>query len=208
MTPFAIRKRVRAALARAVDLTREARGLTTAKTSAAVRPPPPKAVAKPAPVKKERSWELSSQADLVEHIVSHHHEGLRRDLPALVDVAMRLEREQAKHPAVPRGLADTLMTMSSELEAHMLSEESSLFPILSAGARRGALDMQIRMMARDHDDHAKHLERIRKETANLTAPADASAEWIKLYADLVTLEAELRQHIYLEDNILFARAGG
>lgn len=191
MTPFGIRKRLRAAFDKAV------------------RPPPPKApaaVAPSAPIKKEKTWEMSSQAELVDHIVSHHHEGLRRDLPALVNVAMRLEREQAQNPAVPRGLAETLMTMSSELEGHMLSEESSLFPMLSSGTRGGPVDMQLRMMDRDHADHAKHLERIRKQTANLTAPADASAEWSKLYADLVTLEAELRQHIYLEDNILFARA--
>ena len=43
---------------------------------------------------------------------------------------------------------------------------------------------------------------------NQFEPADASAAWIDLYARLTALETELRQHIYLEDNILFARAVG
>jgi regulator of cell morphogenesis and NO signaling len=207
MTPFGIRKRARAMLHKGVDLAREVRVFAVTLTSpTATTPATPIAAAPPA--KKERNWELRSPAELVDHIVSHHHEGLRRDLPALVDVAKRLEREQAEHPAVPRGLADTLATMSAELEGHMLSEETSLFPELRAGARRGPVELQIRMMARDHEDHAKHLALIRKQTANLTAPVDASAEWAKLYADLVALEADLRQHIYLEDNILFARAVG
>jgi regulator of cell morphogenesis and NO signaling len=209
MTPFAIRKRIRAVVAKAGDLARDA--LATAKTPASilhVASTTPAATPPSAPVATERNWELSSQAELVAHIVSYHHEGLRRDLPAFVGVAKRLEHEQSQHSAVPRGLAETLETMSSELEAHMESEESSLFPLLSSGARRGPIDMQVRMMERDHDDHAKHLELIREQTANLTAPADASAEWTQLYADLVQLEADLRQHIYLEDSILFARAAG
>lgn len=194
---------------KARDVARELKAIAMS-PEAGARPSPAMraAVAPPAPAKKERNWELCSQAELIDHLVSHHHEGLRRDLPALVAEAKRIEREQAQHPAVPRGLADTLAALSSELESHMLSEESSVFPALRTGTRRGPIDMEIRMMGRDHDDHARHLERIRAQTANLTAPADASTDWAKLYADLVTLEAELRRHIDLEDGILFARAAG
>lgn len=208
MTPFGIRKRIHTALAEARDLVRGARDLAAAQPPPAgdVRATAASAAAASMSGKRERNWELSNQAELIDHIVSHYHEGIRRDLPSLVDVAKRLEREQAQHAAVPVGLADTLETMYAELAAHMLSEEDSLFPELSGGARRGSIDMQVRMMERDHDDHAKHLAHIREQTANLTAPHDASAEWKKLYADLVALEVDLRQHIYLEDSILFARA--
>lgn len=197
MTPFGIRSRVRAMIGKVVDYARDALEDDSA------TPPP----AQP-PVKRAQSWEMRSQVELIEHIVSHHHEGLRRELPQLVEAARRLEREQATHAAVPRGLTDTLVELSSELEAHMFSEESTLFPTLSSGGRRGPIDLQVRMMARDHVGHAAMLARIREHTANLTAPADASPEWTKLYAALVALESELREHVYLEDNILFARASG
>jgi regulator of cell morphogenesis and NO signaling len=188
------------------DLARDALAESSSTPVAAAPAPPPRAPS--APAKRERNWEMRSQVELIEHIVSHHHEGLRRDLPKLVAAARRLEREQAQHPAFPRGLTDMLAELASELEAHMWSEESSLFPTLRTGARRGPIDMQVRMMARDHDGHRVSLERIRARTANLTAPADASPEWTQLYAGIAGLESDLREHVYLEDNILFARASG
>ena len=203
MTPFGIRRRVRGLVGKVVDLARDALANSSSIPAAAPAPPPP---APSPPVKRERNWEMRSQVELIEHIVSHHHEGLRRDLPELIGAARRLEREQVQHPAVPRGLTDTLVELASELEGHMFSEESSLFPTLRAGARGGPIDMQVRMMARDHDGHTASLGRIRHQTANLTAPADATPEWTKLYAGLAALESDLREHVYLEDNILFARA--
>lgn len=178
---------------------------------AATPAPPVTAASKPAAapvVEKQPSWELRTQAELVDHIVAYFHAGLRRDLPALVAAAQRIEREHAHHPAVPVNLADELAALASELESHMIKEETVLFPMLRTGARGGQLDMPIRMMERDHDDHADALDRIRQRATNLTPPADASAAWIDLYAGLARLERELHQHIYLENNILFARAAG
>lgn len=194
MTPFSIRRRARALAGKAIEVV------------LGPPPAPPRATQKPAENATKRSWELSSQAELIDHIVSHYHANLRRDLPALVDAAVRLEREEAQHPDLPRGLADELSTLSAELIAHMNGEEDLLFPSLRSGARGGPLTMQIRMMERDHTTHAASLTRIRALTANLTAPAGASPTWTKLYADLGALEADLRQHVYLEDGILFARA--
>jgi regulator of cell morphogenesis and NO signaling len=176
---------------------------------AAPAPMPAAPEASPAPVvEKNVKWELRTQAELVEHIVSHYHANLRRDLPALIDAARRIERDHAAHAAVPRGLADELASFASELESHMLKEETVLFPTLRTGARGGQLDMPIRMMERDHDGHTAGLDRIREHTANLTAPDDASAAWLDLYRGLATLETDLQQHIYLENNILFVRATG
>lgn len=162
----------------------------------------------PKPAAKKTNWELRSSAELVDHIISHFHEGLRRDLPALSDAALRVQRANAQHPAVPKQLADELAELYAELDGHMIKEETVLFPELRTGARGGQLDMPIRMMERDHEAHDQRLERIREQTANLTPPADASDAWKDLYAKLAQLEADLREHIYLEDNILFARAMG
>lgn len=162
----------------------------------------------PKPVAKKTNWELRSSAELVDHIISHFHEGLRRDLPPLSDAARRVQRENAQHPAVPKQLADELAELYADLDGHMIKEETVLFPELRTGARGGQLDMPIRMMERDHEGHDQRLERIREETSNLTPPADASDAWKDLYAKLAQLEADLREHIYLEDNILFARAMG
>jgi iron-sulfur cluster repair di-iron protein len=171
-----------------------------------VAPPAVEPAAAPAP--KAISWELRSQADLVDHIVAHYHEGLRRDLPSLTERAARLEREHAAHPAVPAGLADLLDAFAGELESHMLKEERVLFPTLRTGARGGPIDMPILMMEREHEGHDEQLEKLRELTHAFAAPADAPPPWAALYADLAALETDLRQHIYLENNVLFARARG
>lgn len=173
--------------------------------AAAVTPP---AVEPEKPARKNVNWELRSQADLVDHIVEHYHAGLRRDLPSLIERARQVEREHAAHASVPRGLANLLESLASELESHMMKEERMLFPTLRTGSRGGPVDMPIRMMEREHDSHTDELEQIRQLAHDLVAPTDASATWRDLYAGLARLEEELRQHIYLENNVLFARALG
>ena len=170
--------------------------------------PAPSAPPAPAPSPKPVNWELRTQAELVDHIEQHYHAGLRRDLPALIEGARRVEREHAGHASVPGGLASLLESFESELESHMQKEERMLFPVLRTGSRGGPVDMPIRMMEREHDDHDAALERIRELTHGLAAPADASPAWQELYAGLAGLEEALRQHIYLENNVLFARARG
>jgi regulator of cell morphogenesis and NO signaling len=174
-----------------------------------VRPSTPEAPPPPPPPEPPRAkpirWELRSQAEIADHIVDHYHAGLRRDLPDLIQRARRIERE---HAAAPAGLADLLEKLESELEGHMQKEERILFPMLRTGSRGGPIDMPIRMMEREHDDHSDELEQIRRLTNDLTAPRDAPPAWTELYVGLATLETDLRQHIALENNVLFARARG
>lgn len=167
-------------------------------------PPPPPAPAPPPPARETKPrWELRSQAELVDYIEHHHHAGLRRDLPRLVDAARKLERAHAGHPDAPAGLSDILAELLGELDGHMHKEETVLFPLLRTGSRGGELDMPIRMMERDHEGHADHLDRIREITKGLQAPDPA---WAALYAELAALDEGLREHVHLEDGILFARA--
>ncbi len=172
----------------------------------AERRPARPAAAPPAPppvVETKPRWELRSQAELVDYIEQHHHAGLRRDLPRLVDAARKLEREHAGRPEAPAGLSDVLAELLADLDGHMHKEETMLFPLLRTGSRGGDLDMPIRMMERDHDSHADHLARMREITNGLRAPDPA---WAAIYGELAALETGLHEHIHLEDGILFARA--
>jgi regulator of cell morphogenesis and NO signaling len=161
---------------------------------------PPAASAPP----KQINWELRSQAELVDHIEQHYHAGLRRDLPKLIDAARQVERDQH----VFAGLTDLLESFAGDLESHMLKEERMLFPTLRTGARGGAIDMPMRMMEREHESHDEHLERIRELTRDFSAPTDAAPAVQQLCSGLAALDTDLRQHIYLENHVLFARASG
>ena len=151
-------------------------------------------------------WEERTSAELVEHIEARCHAGLRRDLPALLAAARRVERVHAGKPDVPAGLAELLADFGEELEHHMRKEEQVLFPLLRHGARGEQLYMPIRVLESEHDVHGEVLARIRALTNDLTVPACACATWSALYGGLVALEADLMQHVYLENHILFARA--
>lgn len=187
------------------DLPREPRPEAAAEAPPAAAP----AIAEPpADSKQAINWELRSQAEIVDHIVKHYHAGLRRDLPKLTAAARKVERDHAGHASVPAGLTDTLEAFAAELDSHMLKEETMLFPELRKGKRGGGVDMPMRMMEREHEGHDAQLEKIRELTGGFTAPADASATWTELYTGLETLENDLHQHIYLENNVLFVRASG
>lgn len=151
-------------------------------------------------------WEQRSQAELADHIESHYHAALRRDLPPLIEAARKVERVHAQKPAVPAGLADVLTEFFDEMQSHMGKEEKILFPMIRRGARGEAVYMPVRVMESEHDAHAEQLVKIRELTDDLRLPAHACATWTALYHGLETVEADLMQHIHLENNILFSRA--
>ncbi|HET7503264.1 MAG TPA: iron-sulfur cluster repair protein YtfE [Kofleriaceae bacterium] len=151
-------------------------------------------------------WDEQPLGELADHIEHHYHAALRRDLPPLIEAARKVERVHADKSAVPSGLAAVLSAFFAEMQSHMAKEENILFPMIRRGARGEAVYMPVRMMESEHDAHRQHLARIRELTRDLAVPAEACATWRALYRGLETLEAELMQHIHLENNILFLRA--
>jgi len=152
------------------------------------------------------SWETRSQAELADHIERHYHAALRRDLPPLIEAARKVERVHAQKPGVPTGLGEVLAGFFAEMVQHMAKEETVLFPMLRRGDRGEPVFMPVRVLEGEHDTHRTYLEQIRALTDDLRLPAHACATWTALYHGLETVEAELMQHIHLENNVLFARA--
>jgi regulator of cell morphogenesis and NO signaling len=64
----------------------------------------------------------------------------------------------------------------------------------------------VRMMMAEHDSAGDALRQIRAATNGYTAPPDACISFQTLYGALSEFEADLHQHIHLENNILFPRA--
>lgn len=152
------------------------------------------------------TWETRSQAELADFIEGHYHAALRRDLPPLIEAARKVERVHASKPGVPAGLADVLAAFFDEMQSHMMKEERVLFPMLRRGVRGEGVYMPVRVMESEHDAHRDSLAMIRELTDDLRLPPHACATWTALYNGLATVEAELMQHIHLENNILFSRA--
>jgi len=140
---------------------------------------------------------------LIDHIFARYHETHRRELPELIRLARTVEKVHAARSDVPRGLADLLQRMASELEQHMAKEELILFPAMKRGGL--PLDAPIACMRHEHDDHGEHLRELETLTDGITLPSGACRTWQALYAGLAKLQDDLMEHIHLENNVLFPR---
>lgn len=150
-------------------------------------------------------WTTEPLDALVRFIVSHYHDRLRSEIPELIAMAEKVEEKHADEKNCPRGLAAHLRGVHAAVRDHLAKEETILFPMILAG--QGAMASgPVYVMEHEHDDHARNLARTREMTADLTPPEEACATWRALYLRLDRLEAELKEHIHLENNVLFPRA--
>ncbi len=150
-------------------------------------------------------WEARPIGELADFVVDRYHSALRRQLPTLVELAAKVEKRHAEKATCPTGLHALLVEMQAEVDAHLMKEEQVLFPMIKLG-RGPAVQMPIRVMYQEHDDHGQNLRRIRELTDDLVPPPEACVSWRALYSGLEELERELMEHIHLENNVLFPRA--
>jgi regulator of cell morphogenesis and NO signaling len=152
----------------------------------------------------EPRWDERPIPELVDHIVRFYHLGLRAELPELVSLAAKVETRHAEKASCPRGLRAHLEEVHGTVLEHLAKEEQILFPMILSGRGRMAAG-PIGVMESEHDDHAEALRKTRRLTADLVAPEEACPTWRALYLRLGQLEAELMDHIHLENNVLFRR---
>ena len=163
-------------------------------------------------------WTKESLENLIDHITGKHHVYVKQQIPAIQSL---LRKVTAKHGANHPELAtvdDTFAALAKELTTHLMKEEQILFPYIARAEEAslqheppppscfGSVENPIRMMLSEHDSAGGALREMRKATSGYTAPEDACTSFRALYALLQEFEADLHQHIHLENNILFPRA--
>jgi regulator of cell morphogenesis and NO signaling len=101
---------------------------------------------------------------------------------------------------------------------HMMKEEMVLFPYIvrmeEAVIQRepvlpppfGSVGNPIHMMESEHESAGKALRAMREASQGYAPPPDVCVSYQTLYQALAGFEADLHQHIHLENNILFPRA--
>ena len=163
-------------------------------------------------------WQTSSLSELITHIVHKHHVFTRSELARLQKLLDKVCSVHGQnHPELIK-VRDLALELTWDLMPHMLKEEQVLFPYINvleeavAGESEvpqaffGTVQNPIRMMMLEHDKAGDLLRGIRKLTNDFTLPSDACITFQTLYQVLEGLEADLHQHIHLENNILFPRA--
>jgi regulator of cell morphogenesis and NO signaling len=155
----------------------------------------------------EEAWADVGAAALIDHIIRRYHEVHAKELPLAIALARRVEDVHADHPRCPRGLADHLAIITDHLMAHQRREEAVLFPMMLSGGHP-MIGHPISRMEAEHRDVEDQLSRLAELTTDFSPPEDACGTWRALYRDCQSLDRDLREHMRLENDILFPQFPG
>jgi regulator of cell morphogenesis and NO signaling len=166
----------------------------------------------------QTDWAMKSLSALIDHILATHHVFTRDELERLANLMAKVRTVHGeRHTELVKAEA-LLRVMKQELLQHMFKEERVLFPYVKEletafetaapkpYAMFGTARNPIQMMSLEHDTAGEMLREMRRVTKDYALPGDACASFRALYQALQEFEADLHEHIHLENNLLFPRA--
>lgn len=158
-----------------------------------------------------------SLSRLIQHIVRTHHQCVRRELPRLVAMAHKLTGEHGDRIPELKKIEQILDELNVEMFAYLQKEEQVLFPLMAemdqnsasispASAYPRSLAQPVATMVIEHGLAENMMAEIHDLTSGFEAPGWACLTHITLYAGLREFAGDLRQHVHLENDLLFPRA--
>lgn len=159
-----------------------------------------------------------SLARLVQHIVRIHHLCVRQELPRLAEMTLKLAATRGDRAPELSRVAELIGKLNGEMYAHIQKEEQVLFPFISqmdqesivayppSHARFRSVTHPIFMMEQEHESADHIVAELIRLTNHFEPPSWACATHIALFSGLREFEADLKQHVHLENDVLFPRA--
>ena len=167
---------------------------------------------------KIHDWQREPLGDLVAHINSTHHKYTREEIARLGPLFVKVCSVHGQnHPELVE-MRTTFAGLAQELTMHMMKEEMVLFPYIVRMEEAviqhepvlpppfGSVQNPVSMMEHEHESAGNALRAMRQASSGYVAPSDACVSYQTLYKALSEFEADLHEHIHLENNILFPRA--
>ena len=168
---------------------------------------------------KVHDWQKEMLGDLVAHIKSTHHKYTREEIARLGPLFVKVCSVHGQNHPELLEIRTTFAGLAQELTMHMMKEEMVLFPYIVRMEEAviqnepilpppfGSVQNPVSMMEHEHDSAGNALRAMRAGKRRLHAAGAMPASAIQtLYKALADFEADLHQHIHLENNILFPRA--
>ncbi len=162
-----------------------------------------------------QSW---SPAFLADYITNLHHKYVREKVPLILQYARKVAKVHGHAFPETVEIAGKFEALSEELFAHLRKEELILFPYVKelwrAKEQQGKVaappfqtaQNPIRMMEEEHEFAGDTMAEIRQLSNDFSPPESACNTYRVLYALLDEFEADLHQHVHLENNILFPQS--
>jgi regulator of cell morphogenesis and NO signaling len=155
---------------------------------------------------------------LIQHIVRVHHQYVRQELPKLAEMAQKLAAKRSDRAPELKNVEELLEALRAEMFAHIQKEEQVLFPFISqmdqdsivayppAHACFRSVAHPVSKMMQEHESANQIVAELRRLTLDFQPPEWACATHITLFAGLREFETDLKQHVHLENDVLFPRA--
>jgi len=167
-----------------------------------------------------RDWQREPLGDLVAHINSTHHKCTREEIARLGPLLEKVCSVHGKNHPELLHVRTSFAGLAQELTMHMMKEEMVLFPYIVRMEEAviqhepvlpppfGSVQNPVSMMEQEHESAGAALRAMRQASHGYAAPLDACVSYQTLYKAFSEFEADLHEHIHLENNILFPRAIG
>lgn len=165
------------------------------------------------------NWDEAPLGELADHVLEKHHPFTKTQLPRLDELLTEVEAAHGvRHGRMLARLRRLYDGLHAELDAHLMKEEQRLFPVIQemdafVHGRRGepaalgvVVDDLVRQLEAEHYRVDDALSAMRQVTDDYRLPLDACKTFRALYEGLQALEADLHEHMHLENNILFPSA--
>jgi regulator of cell morphogenesis and NO signaling len=155
---------------------------------------------------------------LIQHIVRVHHQKVRQELPRLVEMAGKVAAKRGDRAPELEQIEELLEKLRADMLDHIQKEEQVLFPFIAqmdqdsivtyppAHACFRSVSFPIFMMEQKHVSANHIMDELRCLTRGFEPPEWACVTHIALFAGIREFESDLKQHVHLENDVLFPRA--
>lgn len=166
-------------------------------------------------------WAENAPATLADHIRETHHDYVRSQLPLVAEKLVGTLLAQGDEHDELYGIAREFQRLRSGLESHLDEEERDVFPQLGRltgtvgrglpaddlAEGRDSLAATLDRLAREHGETLESLRVMRELASDYDAAEGACLECAGLYQELAALEADIKRHFELEDDVLMPAIG-
>lgn len=167
---------------------------------------------------QDADWVAAPLTTLTQHIRQHHHHYVREAIPRVRALLATAREEQGGNHCETEEMEKLFGDVAREMLMHMQKEEQILFPYIDALERsangEGPLEPPffqsvrnpIHTMMKEHDSVEGLVKQIRTTSRGYVVPDGVCASYHSACQELEAFEADLHEHLHLENNILFPRA--
>jgi len=141
---------------------------------------------------------------IVSNLLEEHHGFLRRELPLLLRLMRRVQREECNLAVRSKleELIELFKVFRYSQEHHMLQEEREIFPRLLNGLAGESLEQTVQIIGHEHQTFRFVFERFYEMLNVIEKELMHCKSYRALRERLTVLASRSREHIWLEEQLL------